>query len=132
MNDLEIATFITVPSVLVLFGLILILISQITAPDPYTPSNPPRHLTTPSRSKPYVLEGVIDDLESYPQVGRRGRYSVARHMPVASDWCPYIGDRLITILQQSTTEFLFVRQAVSQLTDPYQRAQWATNLTIIS
>lgn len=130
MNDLEIAAFIAAPSVFILFGFLLILISQITAPDPYTPPNPPRHQVTHSEAD--VIEGIVDDVESYAQVGRRGRFSVARHVRVADNWLPYIGDLRITILQQSTAEFLFVRKTVSQLTDPFQRAQWATDLATIA
>jgi hypothetical protein len=131
MNDLETVAFIASPSVIILFGLILILVSAITAPDPYEPPQP-KHATPEEATTHYeVVEGVIDELETYPQVGRRGLYSAVRAMRVAEDWQPYIGDRLVTILMQSTTEWLFVRKPAQQLTDPWQRAQWATDLATI-
>lgn len=134
MNQLEIISYIAAPSVIIAFGVLLIIISQITKPDPYTPPNVPRHQApmTTVHAELEVIEGVVDDLEAYVQVGRRGRYSAARNMRVADDWMPYIGDIRVTILLERTAEYLFIRQPVQQLTDPYQRAQWATQLATIS
>jgi hypothetical protein len=131
MNDLETLAFIAAPSVVILFGLILILISQITVPDPYESMTTARHVMHVDETTRDVLEGIVEDLEMYSQVGRRGRYSAVRNVRVADDWMPYIGDRLVTVLTQSTAEFLFVRQPKNQLTDPYQRAQWATQFATI-
>jgi len=129
VNSLDQLCFIAAPCVVILAGLLLVLISQITKPDPYVPPNAPRHSVETSTAIEFnteVYEGTIDTLESYVQVGRRGRYSAARSMPVAEDWRPYIGDLRVTILLERTAEYLFVRQPVQQLTDPYERAQWAT------
>lgn len=135
MTQLEIIAYLAAPSVIILFGLILILLSQILKPDPYTSPDAPRHLVPASTIKAEeleIIEGVVEDLEAYPQVGRRGRYSAVRNMRVADDWMPYIGDLRVTILLERTAEYLFVRQPVDQLTDPYQRAQWATELATVS
>jgi hypothetical protein len=138
MSDLEILSFIVAPAIIILFGLILILVSQITAPDPYESPNAPRHgrvgdvaIMFDDHSETTIIEGVVEDLEAYVQVGRRGRYSAARNMRVSDDWKPYIGDLRLTILTQGTAEWLFVRKTKDQLTDPYERAQWATQLATI-
>lgn len=131
MNYLETAAFIAAPSIVIFFGLILILISQITAPDPYESMTTARHVMHVDETTRDVLEGIVEDLEMYSQVGRRGRHSAVRNIRVADDWMPYIGDLRVTILLERTAEYLFIRQPVHQLTDPYQRAQWATEFATI-
>lgn len=122
MTELEALTYFAAPSIVVAFGIILILIAQIFTPE-YVEKEPTilhvaQHLPAPvSDDGDLTFELTVDlyDMESYPQMGRRGVASIVRQQRVTDDWYPPIASVRIALLETMTAEYLFVRKPKDQL-----------------
>lgn len=117
MNELEILCYIAAPTVLIVFGIILILAAQIFKPEEVDFVLPaePRHLAIVDEDDDTIIVShtvvgslVFEDIQDYPQMGRRGIESVVRQQRVADDWCPLIGNHRIHWLEEQTRELVFV------------------------
>lgn len=80
----------------------------------------PRHLDDDAPSGEHtgtlsIMEPRSEEIMSWPQVGRRGLESIVRHTTVTENWCPYIGDPRVALLETRTAEYLFARRPKDQL-----------------
>lgn len=123
MTYIETISFIAAPSVIILFGMILILISLIFTPDrmEYIPPHTSQHtaIIDPDNEDTVIVHRaeylVFEDFHQYPQMGRRGLESAVRNMRVPTSWRPPVGNVRIALLETQTAEYLFARKPKDQL-----------------